>query len=150
MGVQIHSHNRGRILASAPYGVASSPATQAMGMLNLPDGGHLAPVETRSVTYRCLSGHDLPLRLAASASVPAVWECAIHRRPAPLADPASVAAAGAILADAQEEAKGFVPKTHWQHVLERRTIPELEGLLEERLAALRARRGELVDMADAA
>ena len=33
-------------------------------------------------------------------------------------------------------------RTHWDMLLERRSIPELEELLEERLALLRAKRGE--------
>jgi len=33
-------------------------------------------------------------------------------------------------------------RTHWDMLMERRTIPELEELLEERLALLRSRRGE--------
>ena len=34
------------------------------------------------------------------------------------------------------------PRTHWDMLLERRSIPELEELLAERLALLRASRGE--------
>jgi hypothetical protein len=33
-------------------------------------------------------------------------------------------------------------RTHWDMLLERRSIPELEELLEERLTLLRAARGE--------
>jgi hypothetical protein len=34
------------------------------------------------------------------------------------------------------------PRTHWDMLLERRSRAELEELLQERLALLRARRGE--------
>ena len=34
-----------------------------------------------------------------------------------------------------------VARSHWDMLLERRTLPELEELLEERLAYVRARRG---------
>jgi len=34
-----------------------------------------------------------------------------------------------------------IPRSHWDMLLERRTLPELEELLEERLAYVRARRG---------
>jgi len=37
------------------------------------------------------------------------------------------------------------PRTHWDMLLERRTVPELEELLEERLSLLRARRGAADD-----
>jgi hypothetical protein len=35
-------------------------------------------------------------------------------------------------------------RTHWDMLLERRSIPELEELLEERLTLLRQSRGEKV------
>jgi hypothetical protein len=38
------------------------------------------------------------------------------------------------------------PRSHWDMLLERRTLPELEELLEERLAYVRARRGAGDDM----
>ena len=34
------------------------------------------------------------------------------------------------------------PRSHWDMLLERRSIPELEELLEERLTLLRESRGE--------
>ena len=43
----------------------------------------------------------------------------------------------------EPEAKPVKPaRTHWDMLLERRSIPELEELLEERLTLLRASRGE--------
>ena len=40
-----------------------------------------------------------------------------------------------------DHSEGKVARTHWDMLLERRSIPELEELLEERLAYVRARRG---------
>ena len=40
----------------------------------------------------------------------------------------------------QPEKKVKPPRTHWDMLLERRTIPELQELLEERLDLLRAKR----------
>jgi hypothetical protein len=136
--------NRGRVIGTSPYGGGSSLVSREFAALNLSaladlsDGGVAA---SREVTYRCLVGHDLTMRFSAEARVPQLWECAVHRQNAPLADPAVVEAAGAALAEEFAVATGHVPKTHWEHVMERRTVPELEDLLAERLVFLRARRG---------
>lgn len=144
MGEVVRMKNRGRVVGSSPYGGGSSLVSREFAALHvgsladLSDGG---VAESREVTYRCLAGHDLPVKFAATASVPQLWECTVHRQHAPLADPAVVEAAGAALAEEQAVATGHVSKTHWEHVQERRTIPELEVLLAERLEFLRARRG---------
>lgn len=144
MGDVIRMKNRGRVIGSSPYGGGSSLASRDFAALhvealaNLSDGG---VAESREVAYRCLAGHDLTIRFAASAAVPRLWECTVHRQLAPLVDPAVVEAAGAAMAEELAVATGHVSTTHWEHVLERRSRPELEALLAERLAFLRARRG---------
>lgn len=76
--------------------------------------------------YDCPNGHTIVLPFAAEAEVPVVWECRCG--------------AEALLRDASKpEAKaGKPPRTHWDMLLERRTISELEDLLAERLELLRA------------
>ena len=41
-----------------------------------------------------------------------------------------------------EPSRSSAVRTHWDMLLERRSIPELEELLEERLTLLRVSRGE--------
>ena len=41
-----------------------------------------------------------------------------------------------------EQKKVKPPRTHWDMLLERRTLAELDEILNERLAEIRARRGE--------
>jgi hypothetical protein len=66
---------------------------------------------------------------AFDADVPPLWECRCG--------------AEALLADATRPAPRSVkaPRTHWDMLLERRSIAELEVLLDERLALLRAKNG---------
>lgn len=85
-------------------------------------------------TYTCTScGRDTTLTFAADAEVPQAWEC-------------RTCGAEAVLRVGDKTVEidhsgDKVARTHWDMLLERRTIPELEELLEERLAYIRARRG---------
>ena len=94
------------------------------------------PAPTLHVTYRCPDGHTFRVRLYAEADViPVRWACRTCG-----------AAATTDVTDAVEvptyERRGGAPsKTPWQQLRERRSIPELEALLDERLALLRGRDG---------
>ena len=87
-------------------------------------GVELAPrIEAR---YDCPNGHVIRLPFAHNADVPPVWACRCGEE--------------ALLQDAtRPEPKPTRPaRTHWDMLLERRTIPELEELLNERLDLLRS------------
>lgn len=77
-----------------------------------------------TVTYNCPAGHVISMPFAAEAEVPVEWECACGEL--------------ALLTDAvKPDPKPTKPvRTHWDMLLERRSIAELEDLLEERLALL--------------
>ncbi|HET8970220.1 MAG TPA: RNA polymerase-binding protein RbpA [Candidatus Nanopelagicales bacterium] len=86
----------------------------------------LAP---RQIThYDCPNGHTVVMPFSIEAEIPAVWQCRCG--------------ADALLRDGvQPEAKpGKHVRTHWDMLLERRTLEDLEVLLEERLDLLRAHR----------
>ena len=89
-------------------------------------GAELA--ERRDVTYDCPAGHVLVMPFSVEAEVPALWEC--H------------CGAYALLRHAgkQDERPVRHVRTHWDMLLERRTLAELEDLLEERLQVLRSSR----------
>lgn len=89
----------------------------------------LAPREERQ--YACPKGHVFSVPFAADAEIPPVWECRSDGSIARLVD-----------ANQPEEKKVKPPRTHWDMLLERRSIPELEEVLAERLEFIRARRGE--------
>ena len=83
----------------------------------------LAP--RQSAEYVCPNGHTIVVPFSVEADVPALWECRCGTE--------------ALLRDASRpEPKATRPaRTHWDMLLERRTIAELEVLLEERLELLR-------------
>jgi transcription elongation factor Elf1 len=84
--------------------------------------------------YNCTScGRDTTMTFAVDAEVPEAWECRTCGAEALLR-----IGDGTATVDHSDDK---VARTHWDMLLERRSIPELEELLEERLAYVRARRG---------
>ena len=88
------------------------------------EGVEFAP--RSQVYYDCPNGHTIVLPFSAEADIPVEWECRCG--------------AAALLRDASrpEPKTGKPPRTHWDMLLERRTVGELEELLAERLELLRA------------
>ena len=79
------------------------------------------------VTYDCPNGHEFEIPMAEEAEVPFTWECprcGAESRQRDGAEPAAKADKPA--------------RTHWDMLLERRSIKELEDILSERLELLRA------------
>src|SRR5581483_4488964 len=87
-------------------------------------GIDLAP--RQDVEYSCPNGHRFEMPFALEAEVPATWEC-------------RVCGAQALRVDgvAPEEKQGKPSRTHWDMLLERRTVADLEEVLAERLEVLR-------------
>jgi hypothetical protein len=85
----------------------------------------LAP--RQAARYDCPHGHTFSVPLASDADVPATWECRSCGATALLRD--------GILPEAKT---GKTPRTHWDMLLERRSIADLEEVLAERLAELHA------------
>ncbi len=86
-------------------------------------------------TYLCSAcGHETTLTFAIDADVPDTWECRSCGAEALLRTDEGTT----VVIDHSDDK---APRTHWDMLLERRTVAELEQLLEERLAILRARRG---------
>ena len=87
----------------------------------------LAP--RRTVRYACPKGHEFEVPFSDEAEIPSIWECRLHGTESKMID------------GSEPEPKKFKPpRTHWDMLLERRSIPELEDLLAERLQELRGRR----------
>ncbi len=84
--------------------------------------------DRKDVHYDCPNGHVLTFPFSTEADVPLSWECSCG--------------ALALLRDGdRSEIKDQkVQRSHWDMLLERRSIPELEELLDERLELLRAGR----------
>jgi hypothetical protein len=90
------------------------------------------PAETQLVAYLCPKGHKFSVRLFAEAEmIPLTWDCACGSK----ARTDETAAQEVIV----KKRTGSPSKTPWEQLRERRSIAELEVLLEERLAILRNR-----------
>jgi RNA polymerase-binding protein len=101
-----------------------------LGASSLESETGVEPVERHLAEYHCPHGHVFTVPFAFDADVPPLWEC---RR----------CGAEALLADATRPQPRTVKpvRTHWDMLLERRSIADLEILLDERLALLRAKQG---------
>ncbi len=76
-------------------------------------------------TYDCPLGHATAVPFAAEADIPFTWECRV------------CGAQGEQRNGEAPEAKAVKPaRTHWDMLLERRSIAELEEVLQERLQVL--------------
>jgi RNA polymerase-binding protein len=84
----------------------------------------LAP--RREVIYDCPSGHETRMPMAIDAELPATWECRTCGAAAQLRDGEAPAAKA-----------GKPVRTHWDMLLERRSLDDLEDVLNERLAELK-------------
>jgi predicted RNA-binding Zn-ribbon protein involved in translation (DUF1610 family) len=101
---------------------------------------NVIPVESVPQSYHCPAGHTVTIRFAADAEeIPHEWDCPKCGRLAHLdatsARQAAELGLGEALVSPRTSATG---KTHWDMLLERRTVDDLEKILAERLALLRA------------
>ncbi len=96
--------------------------------------------ERANHTYVCTQcARETVMTFAADADAPEAWECRTCGNEAVRRTEHGVVEI--------DHSGDKVARTHWDMLLERRTIPELEELLEERLALLRERRGGTGDTA---
>jgi hypothetical protein len=83
-------------------------------------------------SYQCVLGHISDLNFAVDAEVPETWECKTCSKESILMID------GVMIDPTLHEEK--TPRSHWEMLLERRSIEELQELLDEQLANLRSRR----------
>jgi hypothetical protein len=100
-----------------------------LGSNSLESEAGVEPVERHIAEYHCPHGHVFTIPFAFDAEVPALWQCKCGSE--------------ALLVDAARPApRATKPaRTHWDMLLERRSVAELEVLLDERLELLRAKQG---------
>lgn len=89
------------------------------------DNIDLAP--RQDIEYECGHGHRFRMPFSLEADVPAGWECRVCGSPAVRVDGA-----------APQDKPTKPTRTHWDMLLERRSLTELEDVLAERLAVLRS------------
>jgi RNA polymerase-binding protein len=87
----------------------------------------LAP--RQEVPFDCPNGHHFSVPFAAEAELPPTWECRVCGAMA-------IAASG----EGPSPKKVKPPRSHWDMLMERRTLEDLEAVLAERLEVIRQRR----------
>ncbi len=80
----------------------------------------------RTLGFDCERGHHFEVAFSTEAELPTEWECPRCGSPAARSD-----------GTRPEEKDVKPPRTHWDMLLERRSIAELEELLAERLEEVR-------------
>jgi hypothetical protein len=88
----------------------------------------LAP--RQEVAFDCPKGHRFTVPFSAEAELPANWECRVCG-----------ATAVTVTGDMPAPKKAKAPRSHWDMLMERRTLADLEEVLAERLAVIRGERG---------
>ena len=89
------------------------------------------PAPRNVAAYRCAQGHEFNVPFSEDAEIPTTWECRLDGSTSVLVD-----------GPAPETKKVKPVRTHWDMLMERRSIADLEEVLAERLDVLRARRGQ--------
>ena len=87
----------------------------------------LAP--RQEVAFDCPNGHHFSVPFAAEAELPPTWECRV-------CGVMAIAASG----ESPSPKKVKPPRSHWDMLMERRTLEDLEAVLAERLEVIRERR----------
>jgi hypothetical protein len=98
-----------------------------LGAMSYESDSGVQAAERQDVAYDCPHGHHFVMPFSVEADVPPVWECRICGAEALRVD-----------ADRPEPKKTKPARTHWDMLLERRSIADLEEVLAERLEVLRA------------
>ena len=100
-----------------------------LGARSMESDENVVPSERQLTVYVCPQGHRTELPFSIEADIPSTWECRCGLD-------------AKLQGDGPEpEAKPVKPqRTHWDMLLERRSIEELEEILNERLAEVKARR----------
>ncbi|MDD2858211.1 MAG: RNA polymerase-binding protein RbpA [Candidatus Nanopelagicales bacterium] len=102
-----------------------------IGALSYENDLHVVPAARQVLQYVCPEGHATVIPFSIEAEdIPHTWGCRCGREAKATSTLENMAST-----DVKEER--YV-RTHWDMLLERRTIGELEELLNERLALLHA------------
>lgn len=101
-----------------------------LGALSYETDAHVLPAERFVVAYVCPEGHQSSVPFSVEAEeIPFEWTCRCGRT------------AERLDVDKPEEKPTRHVRSHWDMLLERRTIKELEELLQERLDLLHVQEG---------
>lgn len=97
-----------------------------MGVRSMSTASGIELAARRDIEFDCPNGHHFSLVFAEEAELPTEWECSKCGQVASRTD------------GVRPEPKVTKPiRTHWDMLRERRSIPELEEILAERLKEMR-------------
>lgn len=101
-----------------------------LGAQSMETESGVEPAPRQRIEYRCEDGERVFVTFAAEADIPPVWVSKTGKE--------------ALLVDGErpDNSNDKPVRTHWDMLLERRTMEELEQILQDRLNNLRERRGE--------
>ncbi len=97
-----------------------------LGSKSLEDEQGIEFADRRTIGFDCPNGHSFEVVFSQEAELPTRWECK-------WCGAISVRSDGVV----GEEPPTKPVRTHWDMLRERRSIPELEEILEEQLTKLR-------------
>ncbi|CAN5242400.1 RNA polymerase-binding protein RbpA [soil metagenome] len=100
-----------------------------LGSISYETDRNTEPAARQTGEYRCTKGHTFTVPFSDEAEVPLAWECRLDGSVGRLVDGVE-----------PEVKKGKPARTHWDMLLERRSVADLEEVLAERLELLRGRR----------
>ncbi|GAB2902872.1 RNA polymerase-binding protein RbpA [Neomicrococcus lactis] len=103
-----------------------------LGAQSMETEAGVEPAPRQRVEYRCEDGEQVFVMFAAEAEIPPTWTSKTGKE--------AVLVNGEKPVDSNEKPV----RTHWDMLLERRSVDELEQILEDRLNKLRESRGEKV------
>ncbi|PIE99004.1 MAG: hypothetical protein CR979_03520 [Propionibacterium sp.] len=98
-----------------------------LGAKSFEDEDGIEFAERQEIGFDCPNNHHFELTFSVEAELPTEWECPKCGKPSTRTD--------GVTGDDKEIKP---PRTHWDMLRERRSIPELEVLLEEQLDKLRS------------
>lgn len=101
-----------------------------LGAQSLESEAGVEPAARQRVEYRCEDGEKVFVTFAAEADIPATWTSKTGKE------------AFLVDGDKPEEDNAKPVRTHWDMLLERRSMEELEETFQIQLGKLRASRGE--------
>lgn len=104
-----------------------------LGAQSMESESGVEPAPRQQVRYRCEDGEEVAVWFSTEADVPATWTTKTGKE--------------ALLVDGEKPEPGNEKpvRTHWDMLLERRSVEELEDALKGQLTKLRERRGETAD-----
>ncbi|MBA2390104.1 MAG: RNA polymerase-binding protein RbpA [Geodermatophilaceae bacterium] len=102
-----------------------------LGSISYETDRNTEPAARQTGEYRCHKGHAFKVPFSDEAEIPLAWECRLDGSIARLVDGIET-----------ETKKVKPPRTHWDMLLERRSVADLEEVLAERLELLRGRRSQ--------